>query len=89
MHTRGKIRGPEELIMESTTAGIYPVDVITRATALDSSRCDRCGAAARVLVSLSRNQLTFCGHHWHRYEAQLIKDGWAVQASSLDQLTTS
>lgn len=42
-------------------------------------RCDRCSAAAYVLVNLKESEklknggsLLFCGHHFNKYEAGLV-----------------
>jgi len=38
-----------------------------------NDRCDSCGAAARIEVTLtSGGTLAFCGHHGNRYAAELI-----------------
>jgi hypothetical protein len=37
-----------------------------------TERCDRCGAAARVTVTLtSGGDLAFCGHHSNKHAAEL------------------
>jgi hypothetical protein len=36
-----------------------------------SDRCDRCGAQARVRVTLVSGDLLFCAHHAKDYEARL------------------
>ena len=48
------------------------------ATALSESpalsaadRCDRCGAQARVRVTLAGGDLLFCGHHAKEHEPRL------------------
>ena len=36
-------------------------------------RCDRCGAAAKLTVSLAAGgELAFCGHHGNRYADQIL-----------------
>jgi len=40
-------------------------------------RCDGCGAAAKLEVTLAGGTLAFCGHHANKYGAEL-----ASQASS-------
>lgn len=75
--------------METATARPYAETVSSFAQELEASRCDRCSAQARVLLGLHAGRLTFCGHHWNRYEDTLIKLGVRVLASSLDQLLTS
>lgn len=41
---------------------------------LAEERCDRCGAAAKVRAVLpGGGDLVFCGHHAHRYAADLAK----------------
>lgn len=36
-------------------------------------RCDSCGSQAYVLVSMASTgySLTFCNHHWKKYESRL------------------
>lgn len=39
-----------------------------------AERCDRCGAAARLAVTLaSGGELAFCGHHGNKHAADLIR----------------
>jgi hypothetical protein len=39
-----------------------------------TERCDRCGAAARLTVSLaSGGDLAFCGHHGNKHAAELVR----------------
>ena len=39
-------------------------------------RCDRCSAAAKVVILLpSGGELTFCGHHWRRHDERLREIG--------------
>ncbi len=41
--------------------------------------CDTgCPAKATVKVSRGGFQLTFCGHHFTRYEANLLTGGWNI-----------
>jgi hypothetical protein len=45
-------------------------------TTVDSltERCDRCGAAARLNVTLiSGGELAFCGHHGNKHAAVLVR----------------
>jgi hypothetical protein len=43
-------------------------------TASLTERCDSCGAAAKLEVTLvSGGSLTFCGHHANRYAAELAR----------------
>lgn len=47
-----------------------------------ADRCDRCGAAARVRVTLpSGAELLFCGHHASKHEAKLIELAAVLEAS--------
>jgi len=43
-------------------------------------RCDAkdCPAQAFVLVKFITGELLFCGHHYNKYEASLIKDSYEV-----------
>jgi len=37
-------------------------------------RCDRCGAAAKLTVSLtSGGELAFCGHHANRHHEEIVR----------------
>ena len=37
-------------------------------------RCDRCGAAARLNVTLiGGGELAFCGHHGNKHAAELVR----------------
>jgi hypothetical protein len=68
----------------------YDQDMPSLEDELAASHCDRCIAEARVLLTgPGGGQLALCGNHWHRHEEQLIKEGWAVSASSIDKLTTT
>jgi hypothetical protein len=74
----------------STEARTYDQGVPSLDDELAESRCDRCVAEARVLITRPGvGQLALCGNHWHRHEEQLTKEGWSVSASSLDKLTAS
>ncbi len=54
-------------------------------TALE--RCDRCGAQAKVHVTLrAGGDLFFCGHHGRQHEDRLRKVG-ATYATDSDRLT--
>lgn len=36
--------------------------------------CDRCIAAAKVVVTLNAgSELQFCGHHWNQHELVLVR----------------
>lgn len=54
----------------------------TSASAFSLSKSDRCDAAcpaqALVLVKFLTGELFFCGHHFDRYEAAIIKDSYEV-----------
>jgi len=45
-----------------------------------SDRCDapKCPAQAFVLVKFMSGELTFCGHHFSKYEASMIRDAYDV-----------
>lgn len=45
-----------------------------------SDRCDagNCPAQAWVLVKFLSGELTFCSHHFDKFEAALIKDAYEV-----------
>jgi hypothetical protein len=39
-----------------------------------TERCDRCGAAARLAVTLvSGGDLAFCGHHGNKHADELVR----------------
>ncbi|GIF06093.1 DUF7455 domain-containing protein [Actinoplanes siamensis] len=45
-----------------------------------TERCDRCGAAAKLEVTLSSGgDLAFCGHHANRMHAQIARVGSKVR----------
>ena len=56
----------------------------TSLTAAD--RCDRCGAQARVRVTLPAGELLFCGHHAKEHELRLreIAVDWYDESSLVD-----
>ena len=58
--------------MESTSA---PATVLSKADRCDASSCP---AQAWVLVKFLSGELTFCSHHFDKYEAALIKDAYEV-----------
>jgi hypothetical protein len=46
---------------------------ITTAASL-SERCDRCSAAAKLVVTLaSGGELAFCGHHANRHHEDIVQ----------------
>ncbi len=46
-------------------------------------RCDRCGASAKITVTLaSGGELAFCGHHGNRYAGELLSVGRRVLIES-------
>jgi hypothetical protein len=48
---------------------------ITTAASL-TDRCDRCSAAAKLVVSLtSGGELAFCGHHANRHHDDIVRVG--------------
>jgi hypothetical protein len=50
------------------------VEYILKAT----DRCDQCGAEALVLVKGVSGDLMFCGHHYNKNEAALIKFSYEI-----------
>jgi len=45
-------------------------------TVIESARCDRCGARAKVRAVLpSGGELTFCAHHGRHHQAALTRQG--------------
>ena len=57
--------------------------ISTPLTAAD--RCDRCGAAARVRVTLSSGgELLFCNHHGNEHEARLRELDATIDAQPID-----
>ncbi len=57
--------------------------ISTPLTAAD--RCDRCGAAARMRVTLpSGGELLFCSHHGHEHEARLREQGASIDAQPVE-----
>lgn len=52
-----------------------------RPTLTAYDHCDRCGARARVQVSLpGGGELLFCAHHGRRYELALVEHGADLRA---------
>jgi hypothetical protein len=43
-----------------------------------ADRCDRCPAQAFVLVKGVAGELLFCGHHYSKYEVELIRFAYEV-----------
>ena len=57
-----------------TTSTLAPVTSIP--TVIESARCDRCGARAKVRAVLpSGGELTFCAHHGRRHWSALTRQG--------------
>jgi hypothetical protein len=54
--------------MDNTT---YPpaLDVVADLT----ERCDQCGAAAKLTVTLDSSSLAFCGHHANRHVDAILR----------------
>ncbi|HLU58058.1 MAG TPA: hypothetical protein VKZ81_21570 [Pseudonocardia sp.] len=47
-----------------------------------SERCDRCGAAALVQVTLQTGgELNFCGHHARKHAARLLEIGAGMRSA--------
>jgi hypothetical protein len=45
-----------------------------------SERCDRCGAAARLVASLPDGELSFCGHHANEYATGIVQVAVRIRA---------
>ena len=57
--------------MNNTIASVFSLS--------KQDRCDaKCPAQAFVLVKFLTGELLFCGHHFDRYEAAIIKDSYEV-----------
>ena len=57
-------------------------DHIVPAPIARPERCDRCGAAALVTVTLtSGGELHFCGHHARRHAAKLLEIGAGLRSA--------
>lgn len=41
-------------------------------------RCDRCGAAAKVIARKKDKELFFCEHHRRKYENNLTLQEWVI-----------
>jgi hypothetical protein len=52
----------------------------------NADRCDRCGAQARVRVTLASGELLFCNHHAKEHEPRLrsIALEWYDEASFVE-----
>ncbi len=55
-----------------------PVEVAKTYILDANDRCDSCSAQALVLVKGVQGDLTFCGHHFARNEASLIKYAFEI-----------
>lgn len=64
----------------------YPRPILTLDQELTASRCDRCNAEGRVLVTKGSGRMVFCAHHYRRHEDALAVDGWKVVADSRAEL---
>jgi hypothetical protein len=53
------------------TAATPSIESTAPASLTAADRCDRCGAQARVRVTLVSGDLLFCAHHAKDYEAPL------------------
>ena len=58
--------------MDSTSASAH---VLSKADRCDAGNCP---AQAWVLVKFMTGELTFCSHHFDKYEAAMIKDAYEV-----------
>ena len=45
---------------------------------VQADRCDRCGAAAKVLATFKMGQLFFCSHHANEFSVKLQRDALKV-----------
>ena len=43
-----------------------------------TDRCDSCGAQAYAAATFAGGELLFCGHHFHRFQAELEKQALAI-----------
>lgn len=43
-----------------------------------TQRCDRCGAAALVMVLFPESELQFCVHHYNRHKIALADQGGII-----------
>lgn len=41
-------------------------------------RCDRCGAAAKVMAVKNELNLLFCNHHFAKHVEKLLEEGWEL-----------
>jgi len=57
------------------TIGTVPAPLTRR------DRCDRCGAAALVRVTLRTGELHFCGHHARKHAARLVEIGAGLSST--------
>ena len=62
------------MIAEETPVEITKPEYILGA----KDRCDQCAAEALVLVKGVGGELMFCGHHYNKNEAALIKFAYEV-----------
>jgi hypothetical protein len=75
--------------MATATVTAYPETVPSWTEELERSRCDRCSAVARLLLTGPAGTLTLCAHHWAQHEERLTLAGFAVRADSREELTKS
>lgn len=65
----------------STTTPANERDRAVPAPLARPERCDRCGAAALVVVSLTTGgELHFCGHHTRKHAARLLEIGAGLRS---------
>ncbi len=60
---------------------LVPPPTVQLATEVDE-RCDSCGAAAKLRVTLPAGRLSFCGHHANRYARPLLERATLVVVES-------
>jgi hypothetical protein len=66
--------------MEQTTF-TPPLDVVAELP----ERCDQCGAAAKLHLTLADGALAFCGHHANAHAATIV--GSAVRVTVLSEFS--
>lgn len=55
-----------------------------------TDRCDRCGAQAYALATLtSGTDLLFCAHHWREHGATLLAQGATIHDETAHLATSS
>jgi hypothetical protein len=71
-----------KVIEMSTTTPAGERDPAVPAPLARPERCDRCGAAALVRVTLQTGgELQFCGHHARKHAARLLEIGAGMRST--------